>query len=105
MTKITDKELNRWGGTMASRVLQENISGLRHCNFQDPSEDELRIIEHFSRAISYGFHIGKYRINVTKRFAEYRRRLVERDIVIRKLRAQTMLTYAGLPDGFFEVTT
>ena len=101
--KISDKELNVWGRSLVGRGLREAIVGLRHCNFNDPSYEELRVIEHYSKVIEYLYNLGKYRICCTRRISEYNKRKKLRDKMISKLRGREVGTeWGSIPVNFFD---
>ena len=102
--KISDKEYNKSLETMLFRGMREAIIGIRHCNFNDPSFRELKVIEHYTQVIEYFFHLDRYRQLSTRKMQQYRQRLYDRDMVIRKLRSRRTVTeWSSIPENFFEV--
>ena len=89
---------------MLFRGIREAIIGIRHCNFNDPTFRELKVIEHYTKVIEYLFNLEWYRKDLPRRFRTYNRELRERDMTIRKLRSRRTVTeWSPIPENFFEV--
>ena len=97
-----DRELVKWGRTMIHRGQQEAIIALRHCDFNKPSYQDLKVMEKLSRIIEYFYHLRKVNRLTEKAFNRLYSQLRERDETIKKLRKGSHTYHASLPEGFFE---
>ena len=102
--KISDTELTKALRSMIHRGMGEAIIGIRHCNFDNPSYKEVKVIDHYTQVIEYFYHLQRYRIAATQKMKGYRQLLRIRDEVIRKLRRSRNpdTEWASIPVNFFD---
>jgi len=100
---IKDNELIKWGRTMVHRGEQEAIIALRHCDFNEPSYQDLKIMEKLSRVIEYFYHLRKVNRLTEKAFDRHYLQLRQRGETISKLRKGSHIYHAALPENFFQV--
>ena len=102
--KISDNELTKALRSMIHRGMGEAIVGVRHCNFDNPSYKEVKVIDHYTQVIEYFYHLQRYRRAATARMSQYQQLLHDRGKMIKKLRnRKTVTEQAPIPEDFFDL--